>query len=73
MVCTRLIIKVKILFQQLWELKVDWDDPVPPTVKDVWLHWRNELPLLSGCHIPRCYIPKEVRIVSTQLHGFSDT
>ena len=23
-------------------------------------------------HIPRCYFPKEVKIVSMQLHGFSD-
>ena len=26
------IIKVKILLQQLLELKVDWDDPLPPTI-----------------------------------------
>ena len=30
-------IKVKILFQQLWELKVDWDDLVLPSVKKDWL------------------------------------
>ena len=28
------IIKVKILLQQLWELKVDWDEPLPPTLRD---------------------------------------
>ncbi len=66
------IIKAKILFQRLWELKVSWDDPVPPSVKEVWLQWRKELPCLSGCHIPRCYYPKETRITSLQLHGFSD-
>ena len=27
------IIKVKILLQQLWELKVDWDDPLPPEIR----------------------------------------
>ena len=66
------IIKVKILFQQLWELKVDWDDPVPPSVKEAWMQWRKELPRLSGCHIPCCYFPKAVHISSMQLHGFSD-
>ena len=26
------IIKVKILLQQLWELKVDWDERIPPSI-----------------------------------------
>ena len=66
------IIKVKILLQRLWELKVDWDDPVPQLIKDVWLQWRSELQLLSEKHISRCYFPKGVVIESVQLHGFSD-
>ncbi len=45
---------------------------MPSSVKEVWLHWRKELPCLSGCHIPRCYYPKEARITSLQLHGFPD-
>ena len=44
------IVKVKILLQRLWELKVDWDDPVPQLIKDVWLQWRSELQYLS--HLP---------------------
>ncbi len=44
------IIKVKILFQQLWEQKVDWDDPVPQRILDAW---GSELHLLTNKHIPR--------------------
>ena len=66
------IIKVKILLQRLWELKVDWDDPVPDSIKDSWLQWRSELQCLSDKHISRCYFPKGVTIESTQLHGFCD-
>lgn len=66
------VVKVKILFQQLWELKVDWDDTVPSCIRQVWLRWRDELPCLSDRHIPRCYFPQEAQIVSTQLNGFSD-
>ena len=66
------IIKVKILFQKLWELKLEWDDPVPPPVYEAWLQWRSELPLLSNHHIGRCYFPKQAECVSLQLHGFSD-
>lgn len=47
--------KVKILLQQLWELKVDWDDTVPPQIHDSWLQWRTELDLLSSKLIPRYY------------------
>ena len=67
------IIKMKILLQRLWELKLDWDDPIPKNVSQIWFQWRSELPLLMSIHIPRCYSPSREIAVSTQLHGFSDT
>ena len=66
------IIKVKILLQQLWELKVDWDDHVPETIHNSWMQWRSELNLLTTKHIPWCYFSKTTTITSTELHGFSD-
>ena len=63
---------MKILLQRIWESKVDWDDPVPDDIHEVWQQWRNELPTLATMHIPRCYSPAEATIVSMQLHGFSD-
>ncbi len=66
------VITVKILLQRLWELKVDWDDDVPLSVRTVWERWRSELSLLSEKCIPRSYFPKEACISSLQLHGFCD-
>jgi len=66
------IIKVKILLQRLWELKIDWDDPIPQSIHDAWSQWRAELSLLSSHRIPRCYFPKDVQVHTVQLHGFSD-
>ena len=66
------VAKMKILLQRLWEIKLDWDDPIPESVHQVWTRWRDELPLLATVHIPRCYSPLKHTIVSTQLHGFSD-
>ena len=66
------IITVKILLQRLWEEKVDWDDVVPMSVKEMWLRWRSELQLLSTKYIPRCYFPKDCQISSTEIHGFCD-
>ena len=63
---------MKILFQRLWERKIDWDDPVPLSIQSTWEKWRCELPQLVEKTIPRCYYPKEVTIVSKQLHGFSN-
>ena len=65
-------IKMKILLQRLWEIKLDWDDPVPNDVQEVWSQWRMELPSLSTIHIPRCYSPNGFYVTSMQLHGFSD-
>ena len=41
------IVKMKILLQQLWELKLSWDDPVPQHIYDIWCQWRSELSLIS--------------------------
>ncbi len=66
------VIKMKILLQSLWEAKLNWDDPVPLSIKDIWLRWKTETQLLSNCHVPRYFFPKDVTIINTQLHGFSD-
>ena len=51
---------------------MEWDDPVPLLIKDVWLQWRSELQCLSEKQISRYYFLKGVIIESIQLHGFSD-
>ena len=66
------VVLAKVLLQRLWECGVAWDDPVPSSILEVWTKWRNELHLISEKHLERCYFPKESRIVSKQLHGFSD-
>ena len=66
------IIKAKVLLQRLWEQKIDWDDAVPESIREAWSQWRSELNMLTEKRIPRCYFPKEAKIISTQLHGFSD-
>ena len=31
------IVKMKILLQRVWELKINWDEPIPDTVRNAWL------------------------------------
>ena len=40
-------VKMNILLQRLWEIKLDWDDPIPDKVHQIWSQWRSELPLLT--------------------------
>ena len=62
---------MKILFQQLWEMKVSWDDLVPESIRESWMRWRSDLSLLITKHIPHCYHDKTATITSME-HGFSD-
>ena len=66
------VITVKILLQRVWEEKVEWDEPVPSSIYDIWKRWRSELIMLSTKHVPRCYFPKDRRITNTEIHGFAD-
>ena len=65
------VIKVKILLQQLWTLRIGWDDVVPSIVQQTWAKWEQALPALNQQHSPRYYFPKDVDTASIQLHGFS--
>ena len=65
------ILPMKVLFQQLWELKLDWDQPVPEQLKQKHARWRAELPLLSSVTLKRSYYTSE-QATTAELHGFSD-
>lgn len=66
------IITMKILLQKTWEAGISWDDIVSNEIHDRWFTWRTELTCLTTKYIPRCYFPKDGRIMCKQLHGFSD-
>lgn len=63
-------IKAKILLQSLWQLKVDWDTPVPETVRIVWSSYDQQLPIINQITIPRHAIIHDPSDI--QLHGFCD-
>ena len=65
------IIKLKILLQKVWESKIDWDDCVTQPVVEEWSLWRTQLKTLSQIHLPRCYFPKEVQIMSTRVKNLA--
>ena len=65
------ILPMKLLYRQLWELHVDWDEEVPDRVNERHKKWREELPLLATVKLPRHYF-KHLQPLTVELHGFCD-
>lgn len=64
------VIKAKIILQELWESKVGWDESIPSSIKTDWLNYVKELPNLEKIQIPRHVLVNDP--IKIHLHGFSD-
>ncbi|GFX55691.1 DUF1758 domain-containing protein [Trichonephila clavipes] len=65
------ITRAKILLQSLWQLKLDWNDPLPSNLVSYWKSFIDALESINCLDIPRyCLQDKSTR---TELHGFSDS
>ncbi|GBN07483.1 hypothetical protein AVEN_161192-1 [Araneus ventricosus] len=42
-------VRLKCLFQELWQRKIPWDDEIPADLRTPWLKWCAELAQLSNC------------------------
>ena len=65
------IMKAKIILQQLWSLKLGWDESVPLSIHSAWTTFLAELHNLKNIKIPRKTISDSL-VISAELHGFSD-
>ena len=66
------VLMMKLLYQQLWQLKTGWDEKIPPDLVEQHSTWRQQLPLLSSKQLPRCYYRSDATVLTKQLHGFAD-
>ncbi|XP_076247789.1 uncharacterized protein LOC143187453 [Calliopsis andreniformis] len=64
------IVRAKIIMQELWKANINWDDSVPQAILTMWLEFRKELPHLNKFSIPRKTVIDDP--VTVQLHGFAD-
>ncbi|XP_022828982.1 uncharacterized protein LOC111358223 isoform X2 [Spodoptera litura] len=64
------IIKTKIFLQQLWVIKLNWDDPIPQILLDTWLKFISNLHYISNIKINRYVLCDNP--VSIELHCFVD-
>lgn len=68
--CAPFSIRAKILVQEIWKQKIDWDDLLPTQLSADWLKWNLELPLLAELSFKRCILSNVSPL--TQLHVFAD-
>ena len=47
------VLPAKLLLQELWKLKVSWDDPLPENMLQKWKTWLQEIPCITQHSIPR--------------------
>ncbi|XP_077259080.1 uncharacterized protein LOC143895662 [Temnothorax americanus] len=67
---TPLTFAAKRLIQQLWVLKLEWDDRPPSEVCSQWGRYKSELPALASIRIPRTIAMANV--IRREIHGFCD-
>ncbi|GFT60555.1 uncharacterized protein TNCV_1966521 [Trichonephila clavipes] len=62
-------VSVKIFYQQLWLLKLDWDSPLREALATKWKTFQKEFEQVCSIHIPRWIHTASQQIT---LHGFCD-
>jgi len=66
-----IIVKAKLMIQNLWRIRLGWDDPLPDNIHNEWLNYRKGLSTLNTLTIPRKIICNQ-KIIYTEIHGFAD-
>ena len=64
------ILTAKLLIQELWRQKYDWDQEVSEQIRKQWKTWIDELSDINTIEIPRCFNLKGASNI--QLHIFCD-
>lgn len=70
---TPFTIRVKCLFQDMWQRGINWDEELPDDLSQRWQQWCKELLQLHEIVIPRWYGTERLQNGQGQvLHVFSD-
>jgi len=65
------VIIAKILLQELWLLRNDWDAPIPQELVQRWKNYVDNLPHLARARVPR-WTGQRKEDFSLEVHGFAD-
>ncbi|XP_076686036.1 uncharacterized protein LOC143378082 [Andrena cerasifolii] len=64
------IIKAKLIMQQLWKSSIGWDEVIPSNLASAWKTYQEQLPLLNNFSLFRNLLIRKP--VDIQIHGFCD-
>ena len=65
-----IIILAKCILQEAWQIKSNWDAPLPDRLQKRWREWQESLKNCPKLKVPRCYVTENVTEFS--LFGFCD-
>ncbi|XP_037959196.1 uncharacterized protein LOC119688595 [Teleopsis dalmanni] len=65
-----IILVAKIMMQELWLLRVDWDESVPQNLHSAWKTFIQDLTTLSSVKVPRYCL--SINYQQVDVHGFCD-
>ncbi|XP_050339915.1 uncharacterized protein LOC126766119 [Bactrocera neohumeralis] len=65
------IVTAKILLQELWLLKIEWDESVPQNIASAWQTFVNNLSNLPSVRISWYCLSANMK--SLQIHGYCDS
>ncbi|XP_055623247.1 uncharacterized protein LOC129766684 [Toxorhynchites rutilus septentrionalis] len=63
------VVRAKIVIQELWLLSCDWDDPVPEPLRSKWESYQQELLKISEHRVDRYALLSDSVV---QMHTFAD-
>lgn len=66
-----IIITAKVFMQELWAIRLDWDEELSSNLRSRWLNFRNQLDNVTTISIPR-WFGTRASALAVELHGFSD-
>ena len=69
-VTSPLLLVAKLLYRDVCDLKIAWDELLPRNLDILWKKWLNLLP--QAVLIPRSIPVMNLEITEVQLHGFGD-
>ena len=65
-------IQARILMQDIWSSKINWDLILPDLEFSRWKQWLKEIKTVISFRLSRCYQIKEQSVRSAELHVFCD-
>ncbi|XP_076298183.1 uncharacterized protein LOC143217599 [Lasioglossum baleicum] len=65
------IVRAKVIVQDLWLANVTWDEPIDPLLGRCWSDFRQELAQLSEISLPR-WVHYSPELCKVEFHGFCD-